>query len=198
MERHRLHRNLVQGILLLGLSPKEISDAFQISTVQANKILNGRPVFLEQQQLDIISSVLKNQLQYALSARVERLMNNEKTRKSFVAWVHSAALMMDIYDGMQPYADQCNFLNPMDPFLTGLYTVDAGMRETRELLRQIHQKCPQFDELFFHGTRLLETFQGVDSENSRDRVPASIDIFALSPEDAKRRETLVRSNNEHY
>ena len=197
MERHRLHRNLTNGILLLGLSAKEIAEAFSLSMSHAKKIMEGRPVFLEQGQIDIIQSVLKNQLQYALSARVERLMNNEKTRKSFVAWVHSAALMMDIYDGMQPYANQCNFLNPMDPFLTGLYTVDAGMRETRELLRQIHQKCPQYDALFFHGTRLLETFQGVNSEKSRDRVPASIDIFALSPEDAKARE-ILRSNYEHH
>lgn len=177
---------------MLGLSQREISEAFQVSMAHAKKILEGRPVFLEQQQLDIISSVLKNHLQYALPARVERLLNNDKTRHSFIAWVHSAALMMDIYDSMQTHVDQCDFLNPNDPFLTGLYTVDAGMRETRELLLQIHQKCPQYDALFFHGTRLLETFQGVDIGTSRDRVPTSIDIFALSPEDAKARETLVK------
>ena len=144
MERHRLHRNLTTGILLLGLSAKEIAEAFSLSITHAKKILEGHPVFLEQRQIDIIQSVLKNQLQYALSARVERLLNNEKTRKSFVAWVHSAALMVDVYDSMQSAADQCNFLNPMDPFLSGLYTMAAGIRETRELLVQIHQKCPQY------------------------------------------------------
>ena len=176
----------------MGLGTKEIAEAFSISIVQARKILDGRPVFLEQNQIDIIQSVLKNQLQYALSARVERLLNNEKTRKSFVVWVHSAALMIDIYDSMQSAADQCNFINPMDPFLSGLYTMDAGIRETRELLSQIHQKCPQYDALFFHGTRLLEAFKGMSTDSQNARVPASIDVFALSPEDAKAKEKLIK------
>ena len=182
---------------MLGLSPKEISEAFQLSITHAKKIIEGRPVFLEQQQLDIITSVLKNQLQYALPARIERLLNNDKTRQSFITWVHSAAMMMDVYDSMQTHVDQCDFLNPSDPFLSGLYTVDAGMRETRELLLQIHQKCPQYDALFFHGTRLLESLKDVPKERPEGRVPMSIDVLALSPEDAKARE-ILRSNYEHH
>ena len=195
---HRLHRNMAASIRLLGLNSQEIAEAFQISRTQAKKICDGRPVYLEQSQLDIVTSVLRNQLPYALPARIGRLLNNEKTRQPFVAWVHSAAMMMDVYDCLQPHADQCDFINPMDPFLAGMYTVDAGMRETRELLVQIHQKCPQFDELFFHGTRFLETLQDMPTEAPATRVPSSVDIFALSPEDAKLRENLVRRNNEHH
>ena len=106
--------------------------------------------------------------------------------------------MIDVYDSMQSAADQCNFLNPMDPFLSGLYTMAAGIRETRELLIQIHQKCPQYDALFFSGTRLLETLKGMPVDGSNVRVPESIDVFALSPEDAKAKENLIRRNNEHH
>ena len=161
---HRLHRNLAASIRLLGLSCREVSEAFQISMAQAKKILDGRPVYLEQSQLDIVTSVLRNQLPYALPARIGRLLNNPKTRQSFVSWVHSMAMMLDVYETLQNTQDQCDFINPMDPFLSGLYTVDVGMRETRQLLVQIHEKCPQFDQLFFYGTRFLERFQGIQKD----------------------------------
>ena len=153
MKSYRLHKELAAGIRLLGLNNREISEAFQISLSQAKKIMEGRPVFLTDDQQDIVKSVLRNQLPYALPARVNRLLNSEKTRIPFIAWVHSVALMLDVYADLQPYKDQCDFINYMDPFLSGLYTVDNGMREVRQLLIQIHEKCPQFDELFFHGTR---------------------------------------------
>jgi hypothetical protein len=189
---HRLHRNLAASIRLLGLNAQEIAEGFQISREQAKKILIGRPVWLEQSQLDIVTSVLRNQLPYALPARIGRLLNNDKTRQSFVTWVHSAALMMDVYDSMQDIQDQCDFINPMDPFLAGLYTVDAGMRETRQLLIQIHQKCPQFDSLFFYGTRFLERIKGIEKDAPDTRVPSSVDVLLLSPEDSKIRETLLK------
>ena len=192
MKGIKIHKTLADGIRMLGLSAQETADAMQISVYQAKRVLAGETIILTQDQVDIIKSVLKNQLSYALSARIERLLNSDKTRQPFVAWVHSAAQMLDVYETLQTYQNQCNFINCMDPFLTGLYTVDVGMRETRNLLIQIHKKCPQFDQLFFYGTRFLETLQGIPSDVPRCRVPTSIDVFALSPEDAKIREKLVK------
>ena len=192
MKVYRLHRNLAAGIRFLGFNAREISETFQISLAQAKKVLEGKQILLEPQQIDIVQSVLRNQISYALSARIERLLNNPKTRKSFVLWVHSAACMLDIYEAMQVSEDQCDFINPMDPILAGLYTIDIGMKETRHLLTQIHQKCPQFDELFFHGTRLLETFRSIPHDVVQSRVPTSLDVLTLSPEDVKIRENLLK------
>ena len=192
MKAYRLHRNFAAGIRFLGFNAGEIAATFQISVAQAKKILDGRPVFLKPQQIDIVQSVLRNQMSYAIPARVDRLLNNPKTRKSFVVWVHSVARMLDIYEELQILEDQENFLNPMDPMLTSFYTINNGMREARQLLIQIHQKCPQFDELFFHGTRLLETFHSIPQDALQNRVPASVDILTLSPEDARIRENLLK------
>ena len=192
MKAYRLHRNFAAGIRFLGFNAGEIAATFQISVAQAKKILDGRPVFLKPQQIDIIQSVLRNQMSYAIPARVDRLLNNQKTRKSFVVWVHSVARMLDVYEELQILEDQENFLNPMDPMLTSFYTINNGMREARQLLIQIHQKCPQFDELFFHGTRLLETFHSIPQDAFQNRVPASVDVLTLSPEDARIRENLLK------
>ena len=192
MKAYRLHRNFAAGIRFLGFNAGEIAATFQISVAQAKKILDGRPVFLKPQQISIIQSVLRNQMSYAIPARVDRLLNNPKTRKSFVVWVHSVARMLDVYEELQILEDQENFLNPMDPMLTSFYTINNGMREARQLLIQIHQKCPQFDELFFHGTRLLETFHSIPQDAFQNRVPASVDVLTLSPEDARIRENLLK------
>ena len=198
MIRHKLHRNLANSMRFLCDSVQDMAAVFSISPAQAKKILEGRPVFMPQDSIDIIKSVLRNQLQYALPARINRLLDNQKTRLPFIAWVHSMACMMDIYDTLQPYQDQCDFLNCADPFLIGLYTVDAGMREVRQLLVQIHQKCPQYDALFFHGTRLLEGLKGIKTDAPELRVPSSVDVLSLSPEDERIKEKLLRRQHEHH
>lgn len=110
------------------------------------------------------------------------LLRDSRTRDSFVVWVNTAAAMLDMFRSMKALVGQCSFINEMDPFLAGMSHMADSMDEVAGFLERLHQKFPQFDGLFFRGTRFLEE-QREDSPPPVIRVPSSVDVLSLSPED---------------
>lgn len=163
---------------------REIQRVFQISQPEAMNISTGRPAMVTAQQLDIIRSVCSNELTYAFVTRVAALMQNDRYRAAFVAWVNTAAALLDSFRSMQTLAGSSPFVAQEDPFLSPLYHLSSSMDEVAALLQQLHQKCPQFDGLFFRGTRFLDGDQTTPMP-SVNRVPSSVEVVSLSPEDER-------------
>ena len=161
-----------------------IKRTFQLSRKNAEDVAAGRPIKVSAKQLDIIQSVCSNELNYAFATRIQLLMQNEKTAAAFVAWVNTAAAMLDSFRTTQMLVGLASFINKEDPFLCSLYHTAMSMDEVADFLQQLHQKCPQFDGLFFRGTRFLEDEQ-TSPVSPVNRVPSSVDILSLSPEDER-------------
>ena len=162
----------------------EIRNTFQLPAQVAEAVRRGDPVKVTAKQLDIIQSVCSNELNYAFSTRIQSLLQNEKTAAAFVAWVNTAAAMLDSFRTMQMLVGTAAFINKEDPFLSPLYHTAMSMNEVAGFLQQLHQKCPQFDGLFFRGTRFLDD-EKVAQMPSMSRVPSSVDVLSLSPEDER-------------
>lgn len=163
---------------------REIQRVFQLPQVEAMNISVGRPASVTAQQLDIIRSICSNELNYAFATRIATWMQNDRYRPAFVAWVNTAAAMLDKFRSMQMLAGSSPFVAPEDPFLSPLYHLSSSMAEVAALLQQLHQKCPQFDGLFFRGTRFLDGDQTPPTPPV-DRVPSSVEVLSLSPEDER-------------
>lgn len=161
---------------------EEVKAAFQLTLKQAQDILACRPVLVTKQQLDVVQSICTNELSYAFQRRIMTLLRDSRTRDSFVVWVNTAAAMLDMFKSMKALVGQCSFINEMDPFLAGMSHMTDSMDEVAGFLERLHQKFPQFDGLFFRGTRFLEE-QTEDSPPPVIRVPSSVDVLSLSPED---------------
>ena len=163
--------------------------AFGLSQRQAAEVFSDKPVMVTAEQLDLIQSVCANEIKYALPTRIESLIRTPQYSRNFVLWVNSAAAMLDMFRSIKAIQDQSPFINGTDPFLISLYHMAASMDEVEDFLMQLHQKCPQFDELFFRGTRFLET-QPAAAQPPVSRVPSSVDVLSLSPEDERIYEQL--------
>jgi hypothetical protein len=156
--------------------------AYSLSAKDARDILEHRPCFLTSDQVDLVQSICANELKYAIPTRVGRLMSHPVKGPAFAAWVNSAARMLDNLRSAQQVMAQGSFLNVLDPLLSSLANMAACMDEVAVLLEQLHRYCPQFDQLFFHGTRFLEG-QSDNEQLPTDRVLSSVDVLSLSPED---------------
>lgn len=174
------------GIIIRDLcaTPEEVKAVFQLSLKDARDILDCYPVMLTQRQLDVVQSICTNEMSYAFQRRIVTLLRNSKTRDYFVVWVNTAAAMLDMFKSMKGLVGQCSFVNDLDPFLAGLSHMADSMDEVTGFLEQLHQKFPQFDGLFFRGTRFLEE-KPVIEQPPVSRVPSSVDVLSLSPEDVR-------------
>lgn len=179
-------RNMIQFVCSC---IKEAVASFGLSRRQAQAVLSNKPTKVTPEQLDLIQSVCANEIKYALPTRIESLIRTPQYSRNFVLWVNSAAAMLDMFRSIKAIQDQCHFINATDPFLVSLYHMAASMDEVEDFLVQLHRKCPQFDELFFRGTRFLET-QPVAAQPPVSRVPSSVDVLSLSPEDERIYEQL--------
>lgn len=171
-------------IRYLAKSRQQAARAFCLTYDQACALFAEQPVMVSTEQLDLIQSVCANELNYALPARVTALMGNPYQAGNFVLWVNSAAAMLDMFRSIQAIQSQCSFVNPADPFLASLYHMAASMDEVEDFLEQLHRKCPQFDELFFRGTRFLDDSSQA-AQPPVSRVPSSVDVLSLSPDDER-------------
>ena len=174
------------AVLMRYLCPtaRELQRTFQISLNLAVNINRKRPVKVSAKQLDIIQSVCSNEINYAFSTRISTIMQSETSAPVFVAWVNTAAAMLDRFKSLQAFADASTFIAREDPFLAPLYHLSTSMDEVTAFLQQLHQKCPQFDGLFFRGTRFLDGEKASPTPPA-SRVPSSVDILSLSPEDER-------------
>ena len=171
-------------MLLLCDSQADLKRVFMLSNRQVKPVWDGLPIKLPLEKIDLIRSVCFNQLRYALPTRISGIMGNDITRPVFILWVNTAAHMLDSFRSIKNAGYQNIVVNGMDPFLASLYHMAASMDEVAEFLEQLHQYCPQFDGLFFRGTRFLEN-SNADAEIPDYRVPSSVDVLSLSPEDER-------------
>ena len=171
-------------ILFLARTRQEAMRVFGLTQVQASALFSDQPVMVSSEQLDLVQSVCANELNYALPTRITALMRSPYQAQNFVLWVNCAATMLGMFKSIKAIQDQCSFVNPSDPFLASLYHMAASMDEVENFLEQLHQKCPQFDELFFRGTRFLDDSPKA-AQPPVSRVPSSVDVLSLSPEDER-------------
>ena len=183
-QRIQLPDNCCIIIRDLCATPQEVKAVFQLPLTQGQDILDGNDVLVTQKQLDVVQSICANELSYAFQRRVAALLHDPRTRDSFVVWVNTSAAMLDMFRSMKAIVGQCAFVNPLDPFLSGMFHMAASMDEVAGFLERLHQKFPQFDGLFFRGTRFLGEQQDV-TPPPVSRVPSSVDVLSLSPEDER-------------
>ena len=162
----------------------EMHRVFGIDNNIAGAILSFQPVMVTPQRADLIQSICMNELKYAIPARVNAIMKDPKRAGLFALWVNTAARMMDSFRNVQEAGIHESFMTGCDALLSSLVHMTASMYEVEPLLEHLHRYCPQFDQLFFHGTRFLER-QSESAEMLPDRVLSSVDVLALSPEDAE-------------
>jgi hypothetical protein len=164
-------------------TPKQAKFMLQLKPSQFRDIMDGKKVMVTQEQFSIIESVCKNQLKYALPIRILHILQDDKLRQLFVSWVNTAAHMLDSFMSIKDTQDQCVFINQFDPWLSGLYDMAESMSWVESLLLHIHQTMPEFDELFFHGTRFYDSLKGIKVEAEKGPVISSYDVASLSPVD---------------
>lgn len=173
-------------------SKSDMTKTFRLSQREANELWDGRSIQVYEKRADLLQSICLNELKYALPARLAKILKDPEQAVRFALWVNSAALMLDNFRKAQETMEQCSFVNCNDPFFVPFWHLAATMDEVDNLLQQIHQFCPQFDEAFFRGTRFLQAHQ--TDALVENRVPLSVDVLSLSPTDEKVYQKLFRSN----
>lgn len=157
---------------------------FSLQSEHTSAIAHYQPVMVTPERADLIQAICLNEIKYALPTRINAIMLDPKRGAAFTLWVNTAARMLDSFRNVQQPLAQRSFLNGLDPLFASLAHMATSMSEVETFLEQLHLYCPQFDELFFRGTRFLEE-QSEDTPTTPDRVSSSVDVLALSPEDAE-------------
>ena len=189
----KLPEALLNALRAFCSSYKEAEAVFTLSRKQSKDLMAGKPIKVTDQQKDLIVSVLSNHLRYALASRIQALLEDPKACQAFLLWVHTAADMVDMFRRLKAIRDQCKFINGFDPFLASMNSLALAMAEVEKFLNQLHENLPWFDEHFFGGTSFLAQQETVIPIIAK-RVPTSVDILSLSPNDRKRYNELTTKN----
>lgn len=191
MSKQRIPKKFAMLARSLCPSKEEMATTFSLPATKASKLLAGEKIEVTEEELQIIASVLSNQLRYAFPARVTALIEDAECRKNFLLWVHTAAEIISMFRRLKAIRNECKFVNGFDPFLAPMNSLSLAVDEVETFLNQLHEDLPSFDELFFSGTRFLDPNEMQNFAGKTIRVPSSVDVISLSPSDKKRYETII-------
>ena len=196
MSKQRIPKKLALLARSQCSSPEEAASVFNLPLKEAKILMKGDDLKVTEEEMQVIVSVLSNQLRYAFPTRIKTIIEDGKMRKQFLLWVHTAADMIDMFRRLKAIRNECKFINGFDPFLAPMNSLALAMDEVETLLNQLHEDLPIFDELFFSGTRFLDPQEMQIMRATTVRVPSSVDVISLSPSDMERYKTIIQTEKD--
>lgn len=110
--------------------------------------------------IEMIRNNLKINKRETLESRLFYILHAPRSAAVFIKKIRAAATMVD--DHIQHCPRNSVYKNFLFPPKRQLAQLATAMQAVARMLKEIHEKCPQYDELFFDHTELVKKF---DAQN---------------------------------
>lgn len=148
------------------------SQELQIPESSLRRILSGDHVRMESDRYRMIKENLKGTDRFSLENRFVILARTPANFADYAKRVNTTAKVLDL---MERYVyTKCGGQEffKSDPLWSSLLDFVVAAKNARETLNFLHSRFPQYDELFFGGTRFVERYESYVRRHYKPEDPA--------------------------
>ena len=147
------------------------SQELQIPISSVRRILEGKRVNMEKDRYRLIRENLKGTQRFSLENRFVILARTPANFGDYATRVNLTAKVLDI---LEPYVYTKNGESEFfksDPLWSSLLDFVVAAKNVRETLNFLHSRFPQYDDLFFGGTRFAERYDAYVTRHYKPKDP---------------------------